>query len=135
VAAIEASVRGGIACYNAGDYLTSFGGVTDDFLVSQVGLDLFDEDFVAAMEAEPVALAEEVQTEFHGIRQVTVLEDGRVAALVDYVGRSPQIEGIDGLETDLWIYENVDGNWLLDESVQNLENTEYGPEIIATPTS
>jgi len=45
--------------------------VTDEFLVSQVGLSLFDEDFVAAMGAEPVPLDEDMQTVVLGVREVT----------------------------------------------------------------
>jgi hypothetical protein len=134
VAEVTAVVRGLAACYNAGDYLAGFGGVTDEFLISQVGLSLFDEDFVDAMEAEPVPLGEEQQTVVLGVREVTVLEDGRVAVLFDYSGPSPQLEGINGVETDLFIFENVDGEWLLDESVENLEGM-YGPEAIATPAA
>ncbi|HYH11567.1 MAG TPA: hypothetical protein VD789_04350 [Thermomicrobiales bacterium] len=131
---ITAVIHGVAACYNAGDYLAGFGGVTDEFLVSQVGRSLFDEDFVAAMSAEPVPLDEEMQTVVLGVREVTVLEDGRVAALFDYHGPSPQVEGINGVETDLFIFRNVDGQWLLDESIENLEGT-YGPEGIATPAA
>ncbi len=134
VAEVTAVVRGLTACYNAGDYLAGFGGVTDEFLVSQVGVSLFDEDFVAAMEAEPVPLDEDQQTVVLGVREVTVLGDGRVAVLFDYYGPSPQLEGINGVETDLFVFENVDGQWLLDESVENLEGT-YGPEGIATPAA
>lgn len=134
VAEVTAAVRGLAACYNAGDYLAGFGGVTEEFIISQIGLSLFDEDFVAAMEAEPVPLDEEQQTVVLGIREVTVLEDGRVALLFDYSGPSPQLEGINGVETDLFIFENVDGQWLLDASVENLEGI-HGPEGIATPAA
>ena len=132
VAEITTVIRGVAACYNAGDYLAGFGGVTEDFLRSQVGLALFDEDFVAAMNAEPAPLLEEEQTVVLDVREVTVLEDGRVAALFDYVGPSPQLEGIEGVETDLFIFEEVDGQWLLDESIENVEAT-HGPEGVATP--
>jgi len=135
-AAIVDAIRQNMACYNAGDYLASFSGVTDEFLVAQVGTSLFDEDFVAMMEASPVELAEEHQTELLNVRAVIVLEDGRVAALVDYIGHFPvDTEGINGVETDLWIFENVDGTWLLDEVTENLEGTEHGPDDLATPAA
>lgn len=135
-AAIVEAIRVNVACYNAGDYLASFTGVTDEFLVTQVGTSLFDEDFVAAMEASPVELAEEHQTELLSVREVIVLEDGRVAALVDYAGHFPvDTEGINGIETDLWIFENVDGAWRLDEVTENLEGTEHGPDDLATPAA
>jgi hypothetical protein len=132
--AIMAAIRVNVACYNAGDYLASFSGVTDDFLVTQVGTSLFDQDFVAAMEASPVPLAEEQQTELLSVREIVVLDDGRAAALVDYRGHYPtDTEGINGVETDLWIFANVEGAWLLDEVVENLEGTEHGPDDLATP--
>ena len=122
------------ACHNAGHYLAGFGGVTDEFIISQVGHSLFDEDFVAAMSATPVPLAEEHQTIVIDVEEVRVLEDGRVGALYHYHGPTPQPEGIEGIESDLFIFENVDGQWLLDESIQNVEGT-HGPEGIATPGS
>ncbi len=134
IAEVTAAVRGLAACNAAGDYLAGLGGTTDEFIVSQVGLALFDEDFVATMESEPVAVAEEDQTVVLGVREATVLEDGRVSVLFDYSSPLPQIEGIDGVETDLFIFENVDGQWLLDESIENLEES-FGPDGIATPES
>lgn len=134
VAEIETAIRGLTACNAAGNYLAGLGGTTDDFIVSQIGLDLFDEDFVAVMEGDPVPVPEDEQTVVLGVREVTVLEDGRVSALFDYNSPLPQEEGIDGVETDLFIFENVDGLWLLDESVQNLEG-EFGPDSSATPAA
>jgi len=127
VEAVTTVIRQQFACFNAGDYLAGFTNVTDDFLISQVGLSLFDEDFVATLESEPTPLAEEDQTQLLDVRDVVVYEDGRVGALVDYrAGTGPE-EGIEGFETDLWIFENVDGAWRLDEVFQNLEGL-FGPE-------
>jgi hypothetical protein len=127
VEAVTLEIREQFACFNAGDHLRGFAGVTDEFLISQVGLALFDEDFVAMLESEPVALPEEEQTQFLDARDIVVYEDGRVGALVDYRSGTGPEEGIDGFETDLWIFENVDGAWLLDEVHQNLEGL-FGPE-------
>jgi hypothetical protein len=134
VAEVTAAVRNITACHNAGDFLAGMGGLTDEFIVTQVGKSLFDEDFVAAMTATPVALAEEDQTVILDIREVTVLADGRVAVLFDYTSPTPHEEGINGVETDLFIFENVDGTWLLDEAIENVEGT-HGPEGIATPVA
>lgn len=134
VQAITAAVRRQTACYNAGDYLAGFAGCTDEFLISQVGLALFDADMIATLSSTPVPLPEEQQTTLLGIREVRVLPDGRVSALVDYTSPTPQAEGINGVETDLWIFEQVEGEWLLDEVTQDLEG-HLGPEGIATPTA
>lgn len=133
-AAAIAAVRNLTACHNAGDYLAGMGGLTDEFIVVQVGLSLFDEDFVAAMQASPVALEEELQTVILEVREVVVLEDGRVAVVYDYHGPSAPGEGINGVETDLFIFEIVDGEWLLDEVVENIEGT-HGPDGVATPAT
>src|SRR5688500_6272186 len=74
VSAITAAVEQLTACYNAGHFLAGLSLVTDEFLVSQVGLALFDEDFVATMNAEPVPLPEEQQTVLLDVREVIVLE-------------------------------------------------------------
>lgn len=134
VAEITAAIRNITACHNAGDYLAGMGGLTDDFIIHQVGQSLFDEDFVAAMTSEPVPLAEEDQTVILDVRSVTVLDDGSVAALFDYTSPTPHEEGINGVETDLFVFVNVDGSWLLNAVVENVEGT-HGPEGIATPAA
>lgn len=118
---IVATIVQNIACYNAGNYLAGFGGVTDEFLRSQVGVALFDQDFVDAMMATPVALPEDQQTQLFDTREFTLYDDGRVGVLVYYKSPTPQQEGIDGLEIDLWIFKEVDGRWLLDQTIGDLE--------------
>lgn len=132
--AIVAAVEELTACYNAGNFLAGFSLLTDDFIRAQVPLSVFDEDFIAVMEGTPVALLEEEQTTILGVRETIVLADGRVAILFDYNSPTPQEEGINGVETDLFIFENVDGAWLLDESVENVEGT-HGPDAVATPAA
>ncbi|MEA2595142.1 MAG: hypothetical protein QOF01_1611 [Thermomicrobiales bacterium] len=134
VQAITAAVRRQMACFNAGNYLGGFAGTTDEFIISQVGFALFDEDLIAAMTGTPVPLPEEQQTTLIGVREVRALPDGRVAALVDYTSPIPPAEGINGVETDLWVFEQVEGEWLLDEVTDNLEG-QHGPSGVATPTA
>ncbi|MCA9861023.1 MAG: hypothetical protein KC438_14940, partial [Thermomicrobiales bacterium] len=90
---VVATIVQNIACYNAGDYLAGFGGVTEEFLVSQVGVALFDEDFVETITADPVPLPEELQTQLLDTREFTLYEDGRVGVLVYYISATPQPEG------------------------------------------
>jgi len=131
-AAIVSVIHELTACHNAGNFLAGFSLLTDDFIRSQVPLSTFDADFIAVMEGTPVALLEAEQTTVIDVDSVTVLEDGRVAAVFHYNSPTPHEEGIDGVETDLFIFENVDGAWLLDEAVENIEGT-HGPDSIATP--
>ncbi len=121
-----------VACYNAGDYLAGFGGVTEAFLQSQVGVALFDQDFIDTITATPQALPEDLQTQLLDTRDFTLYDDGRVGVLVYYKSPTPQPEGIDGLEIDLWIFEKVDGRWLLDESIGDLEEQ---LKDVATPAA
>lgn len=133
-AEIVAAVHHLTACYNAGDFLAGFSLLTDEFIQSQIPLSVFDADFIAVVEGTPVALVEDIQTTVLAVREVTVLDDGRVSALYDYNSPTPQVEGIDGVETDLFIFENVDGVWLLDETIENVEGT-HGSGIMATPAA
>jgi hypothetical protein len=129
---IVATIVQNVACYNAGNYLAELGGVTDAFLQSQVGVAYFDQDFIDTISASPVALAEDQQTQLLDTREFTLYSDGRVGVLVYYKAPTPQPEGIDGLEIDLWIFKEVDGKWLLDETIGNLENQ---LKDVATPAA
>lgn len=53
-----------------------------------------------------------------------VLEDGRVAALLHITSPTLQEEGVNCLETDVYLFKNVDGKWLLDEAIANVEGTQ-----------
>lgn len=130
-AEITAAVQRQFACNNSGNLLASLAGISEHFITTEIGNAVFDEDLVAALEASPVALPAEQQVVLLGVRDVTVYDDGRVGALIDYtVAGNP--EGINGQETDLFIFVNQDGVWLLDDSFENLEGT-YGPN--ATPAA
>ena len=130
--AITRAVRRQIACFNAGDFLRGFAGTTDEFVAAQVDVALFDEEFVAVLVGTPQPLAEDQQTQLLGVRDATVYPDGRAGALVDYFGPTSPPDSLTGQETDLWIFEQVDGEWLLDEVVPNLEGR-HGPA--ATPAA
>ena len=121
--AVQNAVKELVACFNAG-YL--FLGVTDEFLTSQIDTMIFDEDFVAQIEADPKALPEDLKTQIIGFGDVLVLEGGRVGVLFHYRGPASPGEGIDGVETDFFILRDVDGKLLIDEVIENLE-LQYGP--------
>lgn len=72
--------------------------MTDEFLVSQMDTSIFDEDFVAQIEAGPTPLADEMQTGVLGVK------------------------GVDGVVIDLFIFQDVEGTWLLDDVIENLES-------------
>lgn len=130
-AEVTAAIQRQFACNNSGNLLASLAGISEHFISTEIGNAVFDEDLVAALEASPVALPADQQVVLLAVRDVTVYEDGRVGALIDYtIAGNP--EGNSGQETDLFIFVNEGGVWLLDDSFENLEDT-YGPD--ATPAA
>jgi hypothetical protein len=129
VAGVTATIRQIFACQNAGEALRGMSRVTDEFIRTQVGYQVYDEDTLAFLQASPVPLSEEQQVQLHGIREITRHADGRVGALVDYFAPAAPPESPLGWETDLWIFEQQpDGEWHLDESIENLEG-QYPPDV------
>jgi hypothetical protein len=129
VAGVTETIRQLFACMNAGEALRGMSRVTDEFIRTQVGYQVYDEDTVAFLQASPVPLPEEQQVQLHGIREITRHADGRVGALVDYFGPAAPPESPLGWETDLFIFEQqADGEWHLDESIENLEG-QHPPEV------
>lgn len=131
-AAITQTVQMIFACNNSGMLLSSMAILSEHFISTEIGNAVFDEDLVAVLQASPVAVPADKHTLLLDVRDVTVYADGRVGALIDYMAQDGATEGIDGQETDLFIFVNVDGVWLLDDSFENLEGL-YGPA--ATPTA
>ena len=130
-AEITAAIQRQFACNNSGNLLASLAGISEHFISTEIGNAVFDEDLVAALEASPVPVPADQQVQLLAVRDVTLYEDGRAGALIDYtIPNNP--EGINGLETDLFIFVNEGGVWLLDDSFENLEGT-YGPD--ATPAA
>jgi hypothetical protein len=128
VEAVTKAIRRNFACYNAGNGLAGLAGLTDEYVIKLIGLAVFDEDTVGILSASPVPLSEDKQTVLYDVRDVLVYPDGRVGALVDYYGPTSPPDSATGLETDLFIFKEVDGVWLLDDAIQNLEG-EYGPVV------
>jgi hypothetical protein len=126
-AAAKHTVKHLVACFNEGHLLAGWGGVTDEFLTSQLDSSIFDEDFVAQIEAGPAPLPEDQRTRIIDFEDVILHEDGRVGVLFHYHGPASPGEGIDGVETDHFIVRNVDGTWLLDEVIEDLE-AHFGPD-------
>jgi hypothetical protein len=129
---VVATIVQSIACQNAGNALAVFGGVTDGFLQSEIGADLLDPELIGIAAASPVALPEDQQTQLFDTREFTLYPDGRVGVLVYYKTPTPQQTGSEGPKIDLWIFKEVDGRWLVDETIVGLED-ELGD--MATPAA
>lgn len=123
-------VRGGIvetivqifACANAGDQLASLGGLTNALLASQVASGVFGSNDAASLSGTPVALPEEAQSQLLDTREFTLYDDGRVGVLVYFVVPSGQTDVEDSVQIGLWVFEEENGRWLLDEMVTGLES-------------
>jgi hypothetical protein len=77
VAAVSALYEQLIACLNAGDFLRAYALYTDDYLVRNLS-----EEAITRLEATPVPSDESTRSEFGGLMDARLLQDGRVAALV-----------------------------------------------------
>lgn len=127
---VVATVVENVACFNAGNYLALFGGMTDAYLLTQIGEGPYGQAFVDMVSGTPVALADAQQTQLLDTREFTLYPDGRVGVLVYY--KSPSTQSDDAVKIDLWIFKEVDGRWLLDENISGLETA---LQDLATPAA
>jgi hypothetical protein len=112
------------ACVNARDLLAVLSFFGEDIIVELIGTDVTPEDLAALPPATP-----EPRENWHtllDVRDVTILDDGRVGALVDVF--SPE----DGPMTSYFVFVRQDNTWTIDEVVPDLEE-QYPPE--ATPAA
>jgi hypothetical protein len=127
---VVATVVENVACFNAGNYLALFGGMTDAYLLSQIGGGPYEQSFINMVSGTPVALADAQQTQLLDTREFTLYPDGRVGVLVYY--KAPSTQADDAVKIDLWVFKEIDGRWLLDESIEGLETA---LQDLATPAA
>jgi hypothetical protein len=118
---VVATIVENVACFNAGNYLAQFGGMTDAYLLSQIESGAIDQSIAATVAATPAALAEDQQTQLLDTRDFALYPDGRVGVLVYYKAPSTPLNANDDVRIELWIFRDVDGRWLLDETITGLE--------------
>jgi hypothetical protein len=129
VAAITARVIELAACINAENTLGFYSQFSPESVRQQLGGQNITEDDLAALAATtPVAAQAEDWVTIIGIREVRVLADGRVGALVDT--HFPLLSA--DIQTDYFTFANIDGRWLIDAILEGLE-TVYPPT--ATPAA
>jgi hypothetical protein len=116
VSAIEATMHELLACTNAGDLRAVFALYTDEYFQEVFPtfgpLPQEDLDFLATPPVESVDV--ELMQALLEIRDVRVLSDGRVGAIV--VTEDPRTAP-EGEETRFVIFEEQDGRWLIDDIV------------------
>jgi hypothetical protein len=119
-----------VACLNSGDYLTFFAFTTDAFLARAQEASPITEEEVEFFRATPPALPADQYVTLVAVRDVTVLPDGSVGALVDTIFP----DETDAVQTDYFRFVQVDGEWRIDEVVEDLEG-QYPPEPLGTPAA
>ncbi len=118
VVAITATIVQAYACFNAGDYLSAFALYSDDALQRFTEQGPFTEDIAAFFLATPEAFPEDFRSSVLAVRDVRVLPDGRVGALVDTNDPTSPPEGAD---VDFVVFVEQDGRYLIDEEITDLE--------------
>ena len=118
---VVATVVQNVACFNAGNELALFGGMTDAYLLTLAETGTLNPLASAQMAGTPAALPEEQQTQLLDTRDFTLYPDGRVGVLVYYIAPSMPLNANDDTRIELWIFKEVDGRWLLDETMTGLE--------------
>jgi hypothetical protein len=129
VDAVTATVREALACINTGNWLSVFAFFSDDYSRRFGEANPISEAEVEMLRTPVPEMPAEARATLQAVREVRVLEDGRVAALVEtiYPGESPP-----GGEVDFFVFVEEDGRWLIDDMVEDLEG-QY-PPVGGTPT-
>jgi hypothetical protein len=124
VAAVTATVREVIACFNAGSFVRAF-ALYSEALQQQFGPEPEDTvaDVQAFLEMPDEPLPADEQTRLVAVTDVSVMADGRVGAFV--VLDDPQGPP-DGAETALLLLVQGDDRWLVDAIVPFTEVDEDG---------
>jgi hypothetical protein len=132
VAAVTAVVRQLAACSNTGNVLRPLSLYGDEYLRRALnaggGMTAEEADALLAPFATPIALQPEMMVRLVEIKNVVVLEDGRVAALTVTDGGLPDAPG---LTTDLLIFAKRDTGWYIEDAVSNFDQVLAG----ATPAT
>lgn len=125
-AAAMRTIRESFACLAAGDMLAAQ-ALNTDARVRQALLELalplervggLDELFGDPGFGTPEALPPELRPEPTDVREVRLLNDGRVGAVVEV--RLPSIVGREGTRLDYYLLQDVDGRYLIDDQVVDI---------------
>ena len=118
VAAVTATTRQLFACANGGDFVGLLGIVSDDFLRELSGGAALTEDDRVNFDAVATPMPEEDFLVLYLLRDVRVLPDGRVGALVEADDTTVD----PAVEVDFYYFVEQDGVYLIDGAVENLED-------------
>jgi hypothetical protein len=129
-AAVTSTLRMVLACFNAGNYLAYLALSTDASMQADFGETPLTEEDAAFLVGTPQASDPSMWATLVAVRDVILLDDGRVGALVDTI--FPDEEP--GVQTDFIYFANEDGTWKFDDIVEDLEG-QYPPEAMGTPAA
>ena len=123
IAAITATAQNWVACVNSGQYLKLLSLFSDEWLYLEYSDPPLTKEQIADLSATPVVVPRKLYGSLVAVRDVRVLPDGRVAALVetDYPEEPPE-----GVEVDFLVFVQRDGQWFIDDLVEDLED-QYPP--------
>jgi hypothetical protein len=126
---ITATVRTVLACFNAGNFLAFFALSSENMILADLEEEGLNEETIGFLGATPEVTSEANWTTLVGVREVTMLPDGRVGALIDTIFPDEMPD----VQTDYITFVEEDGTWLLDEIVEDLEG--QFPPTSGTPVA
>jgi hypothetical protein len=130
VAEVTARVVELAACINAENTLGFYGQFSPDSVRQQLeGQNITDADVDALATITTVASPPDRWVTVIDLREVHILPDGRVGALVDTL--FPLVSA--DIQTDHFTFVNIDGLWLIDTIVEGLETVYPPTAALATP--
>lgn len=114
---ITAAAQEIAGCLNAADALRLAGLLTDAAMTAGIGRDSFAPFFLASGAPEPGSGVVPWEIAWLRVRNVQVLPDGRVRAVITWgVTEDPQLKPVP--ESFVQLYARVDDRWLLDAAIR-----------------
>lgn len=110
-----------LACVNAGDFARVFAFVSDDLLAGLAAAGEL-EGVLALMQAAPVVLSEDDYARLVDVRDVVILPDGRVGAVLEAL--FPQESPDPGTAYAVFVVEG--GRLLFDEFIEGIDDSADG---------
>jgi len=130
MAGITATAQEWVACVNSGQYLKLLALFSDEWLYLEYSDPPLTKEQIADLSATPQVVPKKLYGSLRAVRDVRVLPDGRVAALVetDFPEEPPE-----GVEVDFLVFVHRDDRWFIDDLVEDLED-QY-PPVSEAPAS
>ena len=136
VSEVEAIMREIVACGNAGDLNRARALLTDALVLQRGPIDLADPEEIRA--ATPHPYPEGERSWIVDVRDVLILDDGRIVAIVTVAGNTEDPHPAPG-RTQLVYFARIDGRLLIDDVIDQVvppgEGFVYVADAILTPVA